>query len=244
MKKTACLIVLLPSLSFAAIGSRVKPSQTLVLELLKLPSEVRIDAITRQPDPVYDTLLEVARTKDHPMNIRWRAVTSAALIKREKAVPDLLALSESSEWYLRNASLVSLSEVAPKESVTLARRLVKDPALVVRSAAVDVIGKHASESERDLLWDEFQADYNRRGAQSLWIRGQILKTLAQHAKATEQDRFLKLLSEKDLEIQKASMQALEKITGLKVARDASSHERAVQLWKNHLSRQPSSKLQR
>lgn len=228
-----------PSLVFGAVNPRLKPSEALATELLKLPSEVRLDALLKQPDPIYDTLLQVAQKSENPMSLRWRAITSAALLRREAAAPDLMKLGESSDWFVRNASLVGLSEVAKPQAVTLARRLVKDPALVVRSAAVDVIAKNAAASERDLLWDEFHADYNKRGRQSLWIRGQILHVLAKHPKSTEQERFAGFLKDSNVDIQKASMVALEKITGLKVARDAASHERAVQLWQAHLSRLPS-----
>lgn len=235
--RTILVSLTLPSLAFAALGPRSKPGVELVTELLKLPSEVRFEAIAKQPDRVYDTLLDVARANEQSMNIRWKAVTSAALLRREKAVPDLIKLSESKDWYIRNASLVGMAEVAPRQSVKLAHRLLKDPALVVRSAAVDVLSKNVKDADRDALWTEMASDYNRRGGQSLWIRGQILEVLAANAQKSELRRFSDLLSENDESVQKASMKGLEKITGLQVARNAASHSRAVQLWKAQVSRQ-------
>lgn len=243
MFRTVIVSLTLPTLAFAALGPKSKPRVELVTELLKLPSEVRFEAIAKQPDRVYETLLDVAHASGHSMNLRWKAVTSAALLRREKAVPDLMKLSESKDWYIRNASLVGMAEVAPRQSVKLAHRLLKDPALVVRSAAVDVLSKNMREADRGILWKEMTSDYNRRGGQSLWIRGQILDVLASNAQKSEFKRFSELLSENDETVQKASMKGLEKITGLQVARNASSHSKAVQLWKAHVSRQLASELQ-
>lgn len=240
--RTVILSLALPSLAFAALGPRSKPGAELVTELLKLPSEVRFAAIAKQPDRVYETLLDVAQTKTQTMNIRWKAVTAAALLRREKAVPDLMKLSDSKDWYIRNASLVGMAEVAPRQSMKLAHKLLKDPALVVRSAAVDVLSKNMKDADRGVLWKELDSGYNRRSGQSLWIRGQILEALALDAHKSEFKRFSEMLSEKDEAVQKASMKGLEKITGLQVARNAPSHSRAVQLWQAHVSRQLASEL--
>lgn len=217
----------------------MKPGPELVTELLRLPPDARILAFERQPDRVYETLIDVAKSPRYSMNLRWKAVTVSALLEREKAVPELVELSSSADWYIRNASLVSLAEVSPKTSRQVARKLLKDPALVVRSAAIDVLAKNLSEEERILLWKELESAHNRRGKHSLWIRGQITSALAEQAQIEEYARFSKLLSEPDEAVQKASMKGLEKLTGLQVARHATSHRGAVRLWKAYVSRQPS-----
>lgn len=220
----------------------LKPSVEKVTEILRLPSNDRHRVLSEQPDAVYDSLIQIARDDHHPMNLRWRALTSAAVLRKDKAVPDLVKASKAPEWFMRNASLVGLSEFSPTKSAEVARRLVKDPALVVRSAAVDVLAKNGTVPDRDLLWKELRASYNSRGTQSLWIRGQIVKALAEKPRATEIAQFSNLLNEKDESMQLASVQGLRKITGLSLGEGTNS-KRTVQLWREHM-RTPASAASR
>lgn len=219
----------------AAVSKKsvLQPKTESILEMLKLPANDRHQALAELPDSVYDSLWTVARDDRQSMNVRWRAVTSAALLRKENAVTDLVKCSKSSEWFMRNASLVSLSEFAPKQALPVARRLVKDPALVVRSAAVEVLAKQGGVPERELLWQEMQADYNTRGNESLWIRGQIAKALAEKPRDIEMKLFAGLLDEKDETIKKACVQGLERLTGMKIG-EGSTLKRTAQLWQDYI----------
>jgi HEAT repeat protein len=227
----------------AAIPKKTKwkPAVESVTQMLQLSPERRAQALADQPETVYEPLMEIALNKSLPMNLRWRALTSAAMLRKDKSVPDLVKASQSSDWFMRNASLVGLVEFAPDQAVRVARNLVKDKALVVRSAAVDVLAKHGENAERDLLWAELKAAYNKRGNQSLWIRGQIVSELAKKPSLGEMNRFSGLLADRDEPVQKAAIGGLEKITGMKMGEGIASHSRIVQLWQNYFS-QPSSAL--
>lgn len=222
--------------AFAAIPRRAvwRPSSESVTEILKLAPEARHAALAQQPDSVYESLLEIANNANGSMNLRWRALTSAALLRKEKSVPDLMKASKSQEWFMRNAALVGLAEFSPSKSVEVARRLVKDPALVVRSASVDVLTKHGGQEERDLLWNELGASYNKRGGQSLWIRSQIVTALSEKPADAELRRFSGVLqNEKEEPLQKAAIAGLQKLTGMRLGEGLTSHQRVVQLWKNY-----------
>ena len=231
------------ALTAHAIPSKLsdRPPMEDVVQILKLPAGDRYHQLTEQPDSVYDSLISVANDSDRTMNLRWRALTSAAALRREKAEPDLLKAAKAPEWFMRNAALVSLNEFVPAQSVALARRLVTDPALVVRSAAVEVLARNGGPNERALLWKEMGADYNRRGGQSLWIREQIVRALAEKPDHAELPLFSSLLKEKNEAIQKASMHGLERITGLKMGEAKTPHNRQVRLWQNYFN-PPSSVL--
>lgn len=237
MNRAALVIALV---SFAMSAPAAVPKKTLwrpsvesVVEMLKMTPEARSVALAQQPDSVYEALLDISADNEQSMNVRWRALTSAALLRKEKAVPDLLKAAKSEQWFMRNAALVGLAEFAPKKSVDLARDLIKDKALVVRSAAVGVLAKHGSADERYLLWSELKAPYNLRGGQSLWIRGQIVKALAEKPTENETMNFASLLSEKDENLQTAAMTGLERLTGLKLGEGLTNRPRVVQLWKNY-----------
>lgn len=236
------IILIQPIFAIAAVGPHAKPRIELATELLKLPAPLRVQALNKQSNNMYDTLLEVVQSDEQSMNMRWRALTAAAQLRGQRSTKDIMKFSEAKEWYLRNASLVALAEVSPESSLSIAKKLIKDPALVVRSAAVEVIGKQDGDEERGLLWRELNSSYNKRGKQSLWIRPQIVDVLAKTPKPSELGQFAKLLSDKDEAVQKFSMVGLEKITGLQVAKNAASHTGAVRLWKAHINRLPSSEL--
>lgn len=240
------LLIALLAVSFesmAAIPRKApwRPSVESVTEILKLAPEARHVALAQQPDSVYDSLMQIAYDREGGMNLRWRALTSAALLRKEKAVPDLMKASKDQEWFMRNAALVGLAEFSPEKSVEVARRLVKDPALVVRSASVDVLVKHGGAGERELLWKELASNYNRRGGQSLWIRSQIVNALAEKPVDGELAKFSGLLqSEKEEPVQKAAIQGLQALTGMRLGEGLTSHQRVMQLWKNYFAQNPAS----
>lgn len=247
MNRTAVFAaVFLVSLSASAAIPRKsvwRPGAESVAAMLKLPPEARHRALADQPDSVYKTLIEIADNKEQSMNMRWRALTSAALLRKNGAVPDLMKAAKSDQWFMRNAALVGLSEFSPEKAVAAARDLVKDPALVVRSAAVDVLVKHGSADERFLLWSELKEKYNHRGSTSLWIRAQIVKALAQKPLDGEMTNFSALLNEKDEDVQKGAIAGLEKLTGMRLGEGMASHDRVVTMWKNYFQR-PETSVQR
>ncbi|MBX2987239.1 MAG: HEAT repeat domain-containing protein [Bdellovibrionaceae bacterium] len=242
-KLLLAICLLLPAASQAAIQSRAisKIREESVMDALKLPVRERQKALAEMPDAAYDSLLTISNDQNRMMSMRWRALTSAALLRKQKAVPDLLKASKSEEWFMRNAALLGLSEFSAEQALNVGRRLVKDPALVVRSAAVDVLLKHGGQRERELLWSEIDAAYNKRSGRSLWIRGQIAKGLASQPRDGELALFSNLLKEKEEEIQIASVQGLEKLTKVKLGDAGVSRPRLVQMWRNYFNR-PASEL--
>ena len=177
-----------------------------------MPPEARDFSLQKQKDSFYQDLVQVAFSPKYPMRLRWRALASAARFKPQRAMGDLRRASMSADWYLRNASLVSLAEINPQEGRKLARSLVKDKALVVRSAAVDVLVKQGlANVDRDLLWEELHQDYNFKKSQSLWIRPQIVEALARFPLTHERELFARLLNDKHTQIRQTAKLALTKL---------------------------------
>ena len=209
--------------------------------LLEQPMAHRLAQFKAQGFKGQEFLKRAAFDSTNPLQIRWRAITTMGRWDALRFRPELDKALASKEWFMRNAALVGLAEFAPDQGVSAARRLVKDPALVVRSAAVDVLVKNSNAANREILWNELGASYNKRGGNSLWIRGQIVQGLAQNPNQEELRQFSALLMEKDEEIQMASVQGLEKITKMKLGQGTTSRPRLVQLWKNYFN-QPASTL--
>ncbi len=221
--------------SFAALPKVQNDSRTLLQDILNLPSQNRLSIASQQGGRFYQDLLALSFSDKEPMSMRWKALTLAAQVGQQKAVPELKKASRHSLWYMRNAALVAMNEINKDEAYDMARTLLKDKALVVRSAAAEILSQFKNPSVRDLFWEELYQDYNKKKNQSLWIRGQILGYLSQHPQAHERSLFASLLKDQDLSVQKESIHALEKITGKVLGTNEMSLTKKVSLWQSETS---------
>ncbi|HWU42583.1 MAG TPA: HEAT repeat domain-containing protein [Bdellovibrio sp.] len=243
MNKKMTLPLLLTIFSSSVFAALPKPSpstMTSAMEIIKLPAENRRAALEGQGDKFYSSFVEIAFNNTETMNVRWRAVMAAAEAGGEKATADLLKAGEHDQWYMRNAALVALAEVNPAQSQKLAQKLLKDKALVVRSAAVEALDsseKKLSPEVRDLLWDELNQDYNFKGGQSLWIRHQIVEVLAKRPQNNELGIFADLLSDKDTRVRLPAVGGLEKLTGVKLGEEELKQSDLVKLWKDYIRKE-------
>jgi HEAT repeat protein len=240
MKKTilgATLLALLPWGGLhAAVPAKSPALNPKVLEILNLPSENRSQVASRGDD-YYQDYLNVAFSETQAMRLRWRALMMAAEAKREKATPDLLKASTNKQWFMRNASLVALAEYNDGEAQKLATKLLKDKALVVRSAAVEVLQRSPRPEVRDLLWEELAQNYNYRNKESLWIRAQIVEGLSNKPANHELKMFTKLIDDKDGRVQSAAVAGMERLTGVKLGEAKMPREKVVGLWKDYVRKE-------
>ncbi|MFN3697929.1 MAG: HEAT repeat domain-containing protein [Pseudobdellovibrio sp.] len=156
-----------------------------------------------------------AQNSSLPMTQRWDAVIKATELANAEQMKDLLNLSRSRDWFVRNALLVGLDKTGNDLVYEKAAALMNDKALVVRSAAVDVLSRLNSRKNRELLAREMTKNYNFVGQKSLWIRSQIMKGLVKNPQSFEKEFFSKMLFDQDTEIANMSTQALEKITNIR-----------------------------
>lgn len=208
-----------------------------VMEILNLPPENRSQALLATTEDMYKEFVAVAFTENQTMRLRWRALMMAAENRREKSTPDLLKASVHKQWFMRNAALVALAEFNEPEAQKLARKLIKDKALVVRSAAVDVLQKSPRPEVRDLLWEEMNQKYNYRNHESLWIRSQIVEAMAQKPVDHELKIFTKFLNDKDARVQSAAVGGMEKLTGVKLGDAKVPREKLVLLWQDYVRKE-------
>ncbi|KHD88355.1 MAG: hypothetical protein OM95_09435 [Bdellovibrio sp. ArHS] len=240
MSKILVASIVFAGLSSSTFAVAAKPSSstlTSAMEVLKLPSENRRMAIHSQGDKHYSHFISVAFSESQPMSLRWRALMAAAEARGEKATPDLLKAGTHKQWYMRNAALVALTEVNPLQGQKLAMQLLKDKALVVRSAAVNALEKNVSSETRDLLWEELNQKYNFKNSQSLWIRHQIVEVLAKKPANHELKIFAGLLSDKDQRVQLPAVRGLEKLTGVKLDKSQMPVTALVGMWKDYLKKE-------
>lgn len=155
-------------------------------------------------------LTEQAFDRTNNMNQRWLALMDIARSQSVQAKDILKRASVDKDWFMRSGSLVAMESVDAKESYELAKKLIKDKSLLVRTSAFEVLQKNLKTEDRLLLWEELNKKYNFRGNQSLWIRYQILELLGKNPQEQEQKQFANLLNDSDQKIQAISTNILNK----------------------------------
>ena len=235
MNKVAKLLPVLGLVLFGSFQVRAATEVDAALDLLRLPSENRRMVLQQTiANDVFKQLTTVAFDEKQSMRLRWKALVSLAESDPKKALPHLLRASENSEWYMRNAALVALSDTQPLKAEAVAKKLLKDKALVVRSAAVEVLKKFPSEQNRDLLWSELDEDYNFKKQASLWIRPQILKLLSEKPMDRELKIFVRMLRDRDTQVGVAAIHGLQKLTGTSLGTAGMPAEKQISLWQNYV----------
>jgi hypothetical protein len=208
-----------------------------VEEILAMPAANRAAIAQSQAQPkLYSELIDIAFDKKQNYQKRWSALTLASQVGGPKAVGDLEKALQASEWFMRNAALLSLQQISEAKAKSWAVKLLKDESLVVRSAAVLALPDQLSPLEREVLWQELTSKYNFRGQQSLWIRAQLLEGLAKAPQKNEMILFSKYLADKDNRLVLPAMAALEKISPqaeISVAQPMNQRKKAWQSWVRH-----------
>jgi hypothetical protein len=233
------VVMVLPNDAFAAVSRIVSSDKVLphssqsTREALTLSLEERVSTIRNQGDQGAVNLVKIMSDRNQPMEIRWRAVTALGRVRGSDAKNDLTKILKSQEWFLRNAGLLTMARIDRETALNEARRLLSDPALVVRSAAVDVIADLGDLSSAGLLWEKLHSKENFKRGQSLFIRRRIVETLARLESPGREGRFIELLTDRDPSLHEPAMSALERLTNRKMgtASQSLSDQRAQwQRW--------------
>lgn len=214
MRVLVALVSLSTSLQVQAAPTPLASDKYLnVKEALSLPMENRASALRAQGQKGESALAALMFDEKASMDLRWKAITAAGLLKGNTLKPQLKKAMVAKEWFVRNAALVALETMDPAEAKRFAKKLLDDKALVVRSAAVETLSRLDDRTATSILWKKLSAKENFRGSQSLWIRKQITQALAQLDKSESQGRFIGLLEDGDEGVQEAAVKALEFRTG-------------------------------
>jgi hypothetical protein len=221
--------IILPAiLSFGFFASAAVPP--LALEVLAMPEQNRILVAKEKSQELYPSLITLAQSDAETMQVRWKALTLAAQLNPKLVLPELEKAIKSPLWFMRNAALVAMQSQHPQAAKKAALVLIKDKALVVRSAAVDALGADLDSASRDLLWEEMEAKYNYRKNQSLWIREQILGKLALSPEPREAALFYKALNEKNTKMHEPAILALENLNQRKLGSPSQKVSQKRELW--------------
>ena len=210
---TGLMILLL----FAVKATAAVPSPG-VNKALSKTSIARIADLRSKGPKVYGELRTVAFDPEKPYQIRWRALMSLAWMGQKESKQDLELALKSKDWFMRDGALLALSQIDSVSAKIWARKLLADPALVVRTTAVKVIRRLNDTESETQLWGELYRKINYRGNQSLWVRRHIVETLAEFSSQGTEKKFAVLLDDPDQSLHLPAMRALERLTGKKPGR--------------------------
>lgn len=192
---------------------------------------VSFAAIPKAEDKNYSSQIKIAQNPSLPMSTRWQSLIKAAEQAGPAQISEIAAFAKSNDWFMRNAALVALEKINSGYAMDQAKLLVQDKALVVRSAAVDMLSKRNTLEVKRIFAEELSKPYNFSGRQSLWIRPQIMKVIAAGASSEDRQFMAKHLFDSDKKVAALSAAALEKISSIRF-----EDKNKVQSWQNYVKK--------
>lgn len=161
----------------------------------------------------YQSLKQKAFSDSFDMSERWKSIIEMSQIQHKDRLTDLRKALKSQTWFVRNAALLAVEKMDAKLAEVEAIKLLSDPALVVRSAAVEVLAKRIKSSTlaRKALWEELKDKQNFIHKESLWIRPQIIQHLAKFPLPADKSLFQTMLTDSNSQVQDIARSALAEI---------------------------------
>ena len=122
-------------------------------------------------------LLHFAHQKGSTPSDRYLALMEASRLGGQPIQKQIQSFLNDPSWELRTGALRSLAAIHAKESGPQSLRLLKDPALVVRLAAVDAVLELQPEGTVAALIEALEDQSNYHRGNPLWVPPRILNGL-------------------------------------------------------------------
>ncbi len=183
----------------------------------------------------FDKSWQTVNNQSASMETRWAAVINSIQLAQADDFKKINHLAEDKEWYIRNAVLVGLDQSGSDMVYDIAKKLITDKSLVIRSAAADILMRLNNDDIKKIFSTEIEKKYNYSGSNSLWIRAQMMEHLAKNPNQTEKSFFIKYLHDNDSQLAFISTKALSKLTQVRFEGD--SNDKIVKQWKNYARNQ-------
>lgn len=212
MTKFIVLYLVLASMTFAAVPAKPTAKSAISLdaemEILALPLSNQ-KRLLKSDTKTLERLMMVAQDTNLALDIRWKSIMALGFLESSSPNPGYMTLQTSKEWFVKNGLLIAMDENNHPQRFSVAKKMVKDPSLIVRSQAFDILMQEPH--NRDLLWEELFSAQNIKKKRSLWVRPKIIAYMNKNPKSYERSFFEKLAKESEPEITKLAEQGLNKI---------------------------------
>ncbi len=193
------------------------------------------DMHSRYGGEALSPVLKILADETERDEVRWATIFGVARMAGKKSYGLLSKYSRHKSWVLRDASLRAMAALEARElSADIQRAAFTDPALVVRTTAVDVIGHLKLKSAAPQLIEAISDPRNYRRGKSLWISDHILAVLKDWRHKPAVPALVEILEKStDTRLQGKVIASLEAIMGKSFDRKSASEQ--VYLWKRALT---------
>ncbi len=213
IKIILAVYVLSLSLTVNASLPRQKPS---IESILAGSTDAKFEQLKKLGPEIYSDLKKIAFSEDRALGIRWQAFMAMARLGEKDSLPEVNQALKSKDWFLRHAALKVIPLFDERRAYDVSVVSLNDPALVVRTQAVDTLAKIKNPECTSKLWQQLYTKENYHRNQSLWIRRHIVEALSEFSPRGTEDKFVRVLDDADSTLFPSAIAGLERITGQKL----------------------------
>lgn len=168
-------------------------------------------------------LADFAKDEKNEIHQRWTALRVIGRINHPKGYEPLVAMLKNHHPIMRISATIALGDMGADEaSLEIMELVEKDPALVVRSAAIKTLGRLKSKDALPVLEKAFFAENNYLNGRSLFIRRHVVEALGNIQSPDATGLLIKALDDKDQSIGPVAILSLQQITGIMFKADNKS----------------------
>lgn len=194
------------------------------------------DALLHVPN--IDALAAVAADPQTHMRQRWIAVRALGKIGGAPVRDTLTPLLRAPEAALRAATVSALADADIRGMAVLVSELLRDPAIIVRSAAADSLARMGEEIAVPALVDALEDPSNVYRGQSLWVRRHFVQALEAIGGHNAVGGLIGALEDSDPTVSAAALAGVDRLVAHSYAAGR-SHVDEVQAWKRWWANQQS-----
>jgi HEAT repeat protein len=196
-----------------------------------LPTALREQAFARlaTPDAV-DALTALAKDEHTRPQQRWVAIRALGPVKDDASRVAILQFLASEDAHARMAALGALGDRGDTTLSGYAAARLTDPALLVRAAAAEALGKLKDPSTLPDLQRALVDPTNHYRGASLWFRRHLVEAAGSIGTDAAVPLLARALEDADPDVAGAAVKALERVAGFSYAEGRTAdQERAA--WK-------------
>ncbi len=201
-----------------------------------LPTPLRQEAFARLAQPgSTDALTKIAEDREIPGPQRWVAVRALGPIGDDASRVALLRFLAANDAQTRMAALGAIGDRGDRSLSGYAAARLSDPALLVRAAAAEALGKLKDPATVADLERALQDPTNHYRGASLWFRRHLVEAVAAIGTDTAVPVLARAIDDADPEVAGAALRGLEKIAGFSYA-EGRTPEQEKAAWKRWAGR--------
>jgi HEAT repeat protein len=185
-------------------------------KILTKKSAAKFDELRSLGPEVYPELRKMAFDEKKHLKVRWNAFMAMVRLGERESIPEVVDALKSPDWYLRVAAIQVYPALDKDSAYKAALKGLDDPALVVRTAAVDALALIGRPQCADSLWAELYSKESYIKRSSLWIRRHIVEALSEVAPPGSEGKFIRVLDDSDSTLYAPAIKGLERLTGKKL----------------------------